>query len=348
VSQDDLVVILDRDYNIVPIGESIAANGFFTHEPLVAVIDKALAGEPTKLSSYTVVEGNRRLASIRLLTEPDLRQKVAHQTEWAELSRRSTHDLTSVNVAVYSDRKLVMAYLAQRHIAGVQKWAPLAKARFVAELIEQRGPKADLAEIARETASTLRTIRELYSTLMVIREAESSFKINTRLVRDNFTYLQRALNFYPNIAEYVGFERPRDRRGAERVERPPTNPIPGDKKAQLEEVITFLYGSTEPSVNPVVDDTREISKLAKVIGSPPALEKLRKTRDLEIASNYVGGDRVHLLRSINQLLNSIDGLRGELREYRDDPEVAEAIERLSHSVQALAAIETKPKQKGGS
>ena len=64
---EELVLILWREFAVDEVALSIANNGYFRHEPLF------VARESGRL---IVVEGNRRLAAVRLLVDGDLRKRV--------------------------------------------------------------------------------------------------------------------------------------------------------------------------------------------------------------------------------------------------------------------------------
>src|SRR4051794_14238585 len=66
-SQREIIRVLWREFAVDEIALSIAANGFFPYEPLF------VAKEDGRL---VVVEGNRRLAAVRLLADADLRRDV--------------------------------------------------------------------------------------------------------------------------------------------------------------------------------------------------------------------------------------------------------------------------------
>ena len=67
LDEERVLEVLWREYSVDEVAMSIAQNGFFPHEPLFAT------EEDGKL---VVVEGNRRLAAVRLLREPDLRKRL--------------------------------------------------------------------------------------------------------------------------------------------------------------------------------------------------------------------------------------------------------------------------------
>jgi len=90
--QDSILRVLDRDYQLEVIGESLAENGFFPEEPLAAIPDK---------DKFIVVEGNRRLAALKLLLRPELRHLSKRKEFWDGLSKKMKYDLSKVWVTVH-------------------------------------------------------------------------------------------------------------------------------------------------------------------------------------------------------------------------------------------------------
>src|SRR2546428_59347 len=66
-NQNEILQILWREFSVAEIALSIAANGYFQHEPLFATKDDG---------HLRVVEGNRRLAAVKLLLDANLRKSI--------------------------------------------------------------------------------------------------------------------------------------------------------------------------------------------------------------------------------------------------------------------------------
>src|SRR2546426_249033 len=105
LSQEQIVKVMWSDMAVDEIALSIAANGFYHHEPLLVVPSERGKGPP-----YVVVEGNRRLAAVRLLREADLRAKTK-ATDLPELTDKDRAALDSLPVQVFPNRKVLWAYL---------------------------------------------------------------------------------------------------------------------------------------------------------------------------------------------------------------------------------------------
>lgn len=120
-TQGELLTELAREYELQDLGRSIADNGYFSEEPLVAVRDR---GERT----WTVVEGNRRLAALQLLENPNSAPKEL-RNQWQELAQSRQKRVTVVPILEYAQRNEVTPYLGfQAHhwsdaVAAVSKSA---------------------------------------------------------------------------------------------------------------------------------------------------------------------------------------------------------------------------------
>src|SRR5687767_4092251 len=89
-----LLAKLYEDESLDELVPSFLANGYFEEEPLVVVPE----GE-----GFVVVEGNRRLATLKLLLYPKLRRP-ARVAGWPELTDAQTKALRRVPCVIYRRR----------------------------------------------------------------------------------------------------------------------------------------------------------------------------------------------------------------------------------------------------
>jgi hypothetical protein len=171
-NQKELLELMENGFDLLPIGQSMSDNGYFIEEPLI-VIPKE--GE----DKFIVVEGNRRLAALKLLTSPQIRARSPNKDTWKELAEAAKYLLTEVPVIVHQSRDELVAILGFRHIAGIMKWDPLSKARFIHALVERKGKEADFKDISRQLGSKSTTIRDNYATYNIYRQARDDFEIDT-------------------------------------------------------------------------------------------------------------------------------------------------------------------------
>ncbi len=229
--EDDILATLWDLMDVAELVQSIAASGFFKHEPLMVVREK---------SKDVVVEGNRRLAAVKVLLNHD----VAKKNNWdvPQISHAEQEKLRTLPVIV-STRKEMWRFLGFKHVNGPAKWSSFAKATYIAEV--HRGYKVPLADIAEQIGDRHNTVQRLYRGLMVLDQAEK-LKVFNREDRYNkkfaFSHLYTGLD-YDGIADYLKVKE-------KDVET--DTPIPSSHKKQLGEVLRWLYGSKRQEKPPVV------------------------------------------------------------------------------------------------
>ncbi|HUS46033.1 MAG TPA: ParB N-terminal domain-containing protein [Phycisphaerae bacterium] len=110
--------------------ESIATRGYFPNEPLLAIKENG---------QYVVVEGNRRLAALKVLSEPGLLEgSLARQVE--RLSRRIADPrvIAKVPVTIAPSRRATDRQIAGRHIGSpVLAWQAENRASFILDKLAE-------------------------------------------------------------------------------------------------------------------------------------------------------------------------------------------------------------------
>ena len=167
-SDEAIVARLYRAADLDELLQSITANGYMDIEPLVVMDDpEARNGE------LIVLEGNRRLAALRLLREPDLARSIA-ASEGLRISIPPIADplratLDEVSVYPVANRERARSFIGFKHINGPAKWDAYAKARFAAEWYKaERSEGVDLAVIARAIGDKHDTIKRMVSAIYVL------------------------------------------------------------------------------------------------------------------------------------------------------------------------------------
>ena len=282
-SQRELLSLMERDMDLIPIGKSMVDNGYFLVEPLIGI--------PGPNGKLIIIEGNRRLATLQLLTDPEARNSSPNKKIWEELSNlaeQNGHDLTAVPVAIYGNREELTSILGFRHIPGPRRWGPLSKARFINVLVQRMGKDVDFAAVGRQVGSGRIAIRNSYSAYRVYTQAKDEFDIDTSKLDDNFGVWYTALN-NRNIRECIGLRRDKSPAGLKR-------PISSKKAEALEEVIGYVHGFVGTSA--VISDSRQIAQLGEVLSTAEGRSTLRKSRNLELAYRSSGGETQTILRNL--------------------------------------------------
>jgi len=112
-SQDAMLQYIEKTYEPILIGRSIARHGFFVSEPLIVI---PRADDKT----FTVVEGNRRLVALKLLTDVQARELVGRRRrEWERLADQADIPARGVPVIKVASHDEVAPIIGYRHIAGI-------------------------------------------------------------------------------------------------------------------------------------------------------------------------------------------------------------------------------------
>jgi hypothetical protein len=263
-SQFDLIKVLWTEMAVDELVLSIAANGYFPEEPLF-VIPTSPGNDDTK---YTVLEGNRRLAAVRILLDDELREKL-RATKMPRIDHPDKEKLSTLPASIYENRQVLWTYLSFRHINSPQEWDAYSKAKFVARVHDEYG--VSLNEISNRIGDQHETVRRLYRGYKVLSQAEEEgiYDVEERYRRQfYFSHLYTALA-YSQFQEFLGMQ-PED------FEK--EKPVPETHINKLGELLTWLYGrrTEEVEIKPKVRrQNPDLNTLREVISNPVALDALR-------------------------------------------------------------------------
>ena len=260
-SDAEVIEVLWETMDVREVMLSIAASGYFPHEPLI------VAREDGK---NIVIEGNRRLAAVRVLLEPAL-------VEAAGIPAISKNDKEALRhlPTIASTRKAAWQYIGFKHVNGPAKWSSYAKSQYIAKVHREFG--VSLEDIAKQIGDTHRTVQRLFRGMMVIEQAER-WKVFDREDRARrhfpFSHLYTGLG-YEGISEFIGLSPEAD-------EDP--EPVPAEKKEQLRELCLWLYGSKKEETPPVIrSQNPDLRRLDRVVANREAVAALRAGTELSYA-----------------------------------------------------------------
>jgi hypothetical protein len=335
LDQTALVKTLYSEMAVDEVAMSIAANGYFEVEPLLLLKDVPPRKGTTK--SYTVIEGNRRVAALKLLTNKTLRETVkAH--DLPELSAQQLKALKEIPALVYETRRELWQFLGFRHINGVKPWDAYSKAHYVADVHENY--KISLEDIATDIGDRHTTVSRLYRGLTVLRQAEKWGFSREDIARSRFffSHLYTATD-QPEFQKFLAID-PKNIK---------SNPIPSAKKKELLEFMTWLYGSKTKNAQPVVrSQNPDLNYLREVIGTPPALAALRRGSTIERAHEISRGDTRRFSDAVYSALEELKEANGLFLAGFDPRSelLTESIEQIGMEASRLVAqSETRSKVK---
>ena len=334
----DIIAQLYRSEDLGELLQSIAANGYLDIEPLVVL---------RKNEDLTVLEGNRRLAAIRLFEKPGLADLINQQARLKiaipSFPEKFRSTLQKVSVYRVERRAEARSFIGFKHINGAAKWQSYAKARFAAEWY--RDGHTSLKDIATQIGDRHDTIKRMVNAIYVLEQAEKAgiFHLSDRASpRFNFSHLYAALS-RATYMRFLGLEEAWSRYD------PTPNPVSPEKLDSLCEVLRWLYGSKEEGIDPVIlSQNPDIRRLGDVLESSEGLSILKATRSLTDAhlSTSPTNQRFSesLVRARSEIREASNNLRGF--DVRNQALVGIA-EDISETAQAMhARMVTKVKKVG--
>jgi hypothetical protein len=291
-NEQEVIDWMIKDATLVELMGSIGEQGYFPGEPLLAVSHKIK-------DNYIIVEGNRRLAAVKLLSNPEMATKKPIKIQM--VAEEAKHKPQELPIFVYPTRDEILVYLGFRHITGVKAWESYAKARYAYQLFvledEGQSTKTKLREIAISIGSRADYVGRLVTGFSAVETLKENDFFSIEDLDENnmdFSLLTTAMN-YKSIANFIGME-------------DGSNPDDANKINNdcFEELIKWLYEPTKRGKS-IVGESRNIKTLAKIIEyGDQALQALRNGEMLE--------DAFKLTESPTQIFrSSISEARGNLR-----------------------------------
>ena len=303
-TDEEIIARLYRAEDLGELLQSIAANGYLDIEPLIVLEE----GE-----RLVVLEGNRRLAAIRLFREPELAARVGKRGRLRitlpDIPEPHRPTLDHVSVYRVASREEARSFIGFKHINGAAKWESYAKAKFAADWY--RGGGISLSDIAGRIGDKHDTVKRMVNAIYVLEQAQAAgvFRIDDRWSpRFNFSHLYTGLSRAPYM-QFLGLD------AAWARYDPAPDPVPGERVDCLSEVLRWVYGSQDESVEPVVQSQNpDIKRLGEVLASAEGLAVLRATGSLsEAHESTQPADRKFseaLLRTRREIREASNSLRG--------------------------------------
>lgn len=241
------------------------ANGFIDYEPLVV---------KRRGKRFIVIEGNRRLAAIK-----EIRANLDKY-----IGRKS--DLDRIPVLIFPERpdeqqkNEMRVYLGVRHLLGFREWPSLSKAQYLERESKAAGSLDKVIEATQLSKTKARRFLVPYRLLQDAGEAlppdEDFWRLGEALSRTGIKkYLQ--LEVDPKTLEVLSYD-----------------------KKNFGLLLNDLYGPKNGSQRDAsgkrVSDTRELKRLARVLGSEKATAALRAGNTLEESEILVDTREESILR----------------------------------------------------
>lgn len=316
-SEDDVLSYLIDNADIDELVTSIMSAGWIDFEPMI--VEK---------KTGVVLEGNRRLAALRLLSQQSTRQRVKYKIPGDAAPPQLPEE---IRVRWVSSRNEARAFIAFKHINGPHKWDALAKAKYAAEWLET-GESID--RVSRQIGDTHNTVLRMVNGWRVLEQAKSvGFDIEdvtSKTGRFNFSHLYTALA-RPNTRSFLGL--------AEDVNALlKAKPVPKSNHNQLEELMGWLYGQAKTGRQHVIrSQNPDLNILVKILASKAALHTLRSTKDFALAGEKVEPPSIKFEEALQGAASLSEKALSLVGHFEPDKQASlmDMVKRLATTVRGL-------------
>lgn len=331
LSQDK---ILDEmlDWSLEELGVSLLESGFWPQEALICV-EETIPGKKSEV--LVVVEGNRRLAALKLIEKA--REGQAVPRKWVELIQGYKTDafkrLEKIDYILIPSRKEALSYIGYRHVTGIKEWKPAEKAEFIAKLIEEE--KLTYDQVRKRIGSKTPTVRQNYISYRVLLQMEDREDIDLSKVEKRFSVLFLSLRTN-GVQTYLDIDIEADTKAAK-------TPVPKDKLDCLTHFARWLFGTEE--VPPLIADSRQVEDFGRMLESPETVDYLERSDrpSFAVAKRMAGVAESDVAQHIELAADELGEALKAVHQHKGSKRVQRAVKRMG--MDALQILDMFPAQK---
>ncbi|MEJ8845669.1 ParB/Srx family N-terminal domain-containing protein [Variovorax rhizosphaerae] len=251
---------------------SICTNKYLNLEPLIV---HGPNGGP-----YRVLEGNRRLAAIRLIQKPSLALELGIKIP-QPISIEVKESIKRVLVYRVHQPDDAREFIGFKHINGPQRWDAFAKAKYVTNWYKSANGTLTIDDIAAKMGDNNNTLRAYIYAILILDQAKDSgqWSIEDRAItkgRFAFSHLYTALG-REQYQDFLGLT-------AGWSNKPNPKPIKKSYLGNLGEVLSYMYGSQSDARSSLIKSQNpDLKDLGLAIADPRARLALQNRAPLEKA-----------------------------------------------------------------
>lgn len=313
-NENQIIDYMVKYGNIVELMLSIAETGYSDAEPLLVVKDHD--------ENYIVVEGNRRLSALKLLSNPELSKVRVGSIN--EVILNAKHIPTEIPCILYNKREDVLDYLGYRHITGVKDWGALEKARYLDQLyqihIVDTQPDEIYSKLAKMIGSRANYVSKLHMALKLYDKANDQAYYGADIKEEDisFSWLTTALG-YKGIRDFIGLSLS-------------DSCLQNLNEENYRKIFTWLFypGKT------VIKESRQISELAKIVESSTALEHLEGGSTIDESLLYTSAPSEAFIEMLRRAKQQLIQAKESVEQLREEPDEAkDLLEDISKLVKTI-------------
>lgn len=293
---------------------SMASSGVIEGDPIIA--------RPEADGKFYVIEGNRRLAALKLLNGEKIGDGEP-EPSIPTISPEAAELLKEVKVQVGWEEEQLEAYLGYKHVTATREWPPEAKARFVLERCKGDFSTDSLTKFAKRLGTTLPTLRRWLIAYLTLKQAEAVGKFDpSKAPSKRYFGTFYTLLGSQEVQKFLSLS----------SEQLMESPVPANHLEELGEFVSWTIGTKK---NPPFVNSRSQQKLDAVLASPSGLQHFRNKKNLDAALLYTEYNSGEITEKLLSAAYTIEECLTKIFDVKDDPKVISAIETLNRAIEKL-------------
>lgn len=313
--QPQIFRFLVDEIGIEDLLSSMASSGAIEGDPMIA----RPAERP---GEFYVIEGNRRLAALKLLNGIRIGDG-SPEPALPSLNTDVADSLKAVNVQTGWEAEKLEAYLGYKHVTATREWPPEAKARFVLERCGSDFSSERLGKFAKRLGTNLPTLRRWLVAYLTLQQAEREAGFSAQEAPS-----KRYFGTFYTLLGSQEVQRFLDLKADPLTE----SPVPQDHIGQLREFVAWTIGTKK---QPPLVNSRAQQKLDAVLSSPGALQYFRAKKNIEGAMLYTEANSGEIAEKLLTAAYTIEECLPKVNDVKDDPKVISAIANLDRAFDKL-------------
>lgn len=313
-TEPEIIEHLVDEADVNELVQSILSAGYVDYEPLI-VLEK----------TNVVLEGNRRLAALRLIGNAEQRRELKYTLPDIESPEALP---ATVRVRYVKNRSEARSFIGFKHINGPFKWDALAKAKYAADWFNDG---ADIATISRTLGDGHNTVRRLVSGWYALQQAQADGFDVAKITKRSFSFshLYTALT-RASVRDFLGIADENISSGPKR------DPIPKTHRQQLAQVMSWLYGQDQKNEPTLIQSQNpDLNILSRVLGHPEAKKMLLAQRDLHAAYARVEPASTRFADELMKAAKQCEDATALTGGYDGDPTLLKVAEGMQRTIRVL-------------
>lgn len=154
-TQNELINQLIKRYKVYELAKSIANDGYFPEKNLIVFFEK---------NKYVVIEGNRRLAAVKTLINPDIVEE-KERKKFKNLNQKiDMNYIKQIRVTIAPSREAANPIVFREHtLPNTMSWSKVMQSEFYVRQVNNGMSISDIEEEYNITSSKVRDFLKLYN-----------------------------------------------------------------------------------------------------------------------------------------------------------------------------------------